>query len=173
MAHPQLADALLRQFPDLPLPSAAMKRRGLAPSRLFQRTRMLTAPDIPHQKEKAAGLLFLAKSPRAKATTCAIIENQLSAETTALPQDDYPGKPFQGHAKHHSDTHPDMTPSDDFRLFQHPYHHAALDPMWHSEFDEQLLNGGIFPEQGDFFSALDQLELDQQMSWVQPSAMMW
>jgi hypothetical protein len=45
--------------------------------------------------------------------------------------------------------------------------------MWHSEFDEQLLNGGIFPEQGDFFSALDQLELDQQLSWVQPSAMMW
>lgn len=173
MAHPQLADALRRQFPDLHLPSATMQRSGLAPSRLFQSARKLTTPDIPHQKEKTAGLSFLATSTMATATTCAILESQVATESTPRPQDYYPGQPFQAKAKHHSDNLPDSASSDEFRQLQHPYHHAAHDPMWHSEFDEQLLNGGIFSEHGDFFSALDQIELDQQMPWVQPSACMW
>lgn len=172
MAHPQLADALRRQFPDLHLPSAAMQRCGIAPSRLFQRGRMLTTPDGPHQKEKAAGLSFLSTSPRVMASTSDILEGQLASEDKPLPQE-YTGQPFQAKEKHRSDNLPDSTSSDEFRQLQHPYHHAAHDPMWHSEFDEQLLNGGIFSEHGDFFSALDQIELDQQMPWVQPSACMW
>ena len=156
MAHPHLEEALLRQFPDLPLPSAGMQPCDVSPSRLFRRAHMMKPSTCKsHQNEKATELSFLMTPPK---TTTTSVDNDIQVLE---------------HAMHNSQTHPDCRSPHEFRQCQHPYR-QVLDPMWHSEFDEQLLHGGVFPELGgDFFSALDHIDLDQQMPWVPPPTNMW
>jgi hypothetical protein len=38
----------------------------------------------------------------------------------------------------------------------------TFDPMWHTDFDAQLFNREFAQDYGDFFAALDQIELDHQ-----------
>jgi hypothetical protein len=177
MAHPQLADSFAHEFPELglPIPRAstrlpkAVSARRATITAKKERGKTLCKPSSkaqPIESKCLASSRRLPSKPSSARRGTISTKKKKSSKTISKPG--CTAQPVEADLVLSStpENHTlSRAPSDFIVAYEPQLGGHAFDPMWHTDLFDDFSRGPAQPDYGDFFAALDQIELDHQETW--------
>lgn len=181
MAHPQLADSFAHEFPELGrpiqktfaplLPKSATAKRATISTKMKKSVKTFSRPSSKvHPIETGRRVSSSKLSSKPASARGATVSTKKKKAGTTISKPCLPAQSVEADLVLSStpENHALSRAPSEFVMEDEPqFDGHVFDPIWHIDsFEAQLFSGGIVqPDYGDFFVALDLIELDQQETW--------